>query len=156
AGPHALAGIRIEPPPSDPFAAGTMRAATAAAEPPLEPPGMRDVFHGFRVGPYASGSVVGINPSSGVFVRPTKTKPAARRRAATVLSRSARHRRSRRKRIPRWNGSPALGQLRSFSTIGTPRNGPYGSSGADAAAIAFSNNGWITAFRSPLTFSMRA
>ena len=30
--------MRIEPPPSLAWASGTMRAATAAAEPPLEPP----------------------------------------------------------------------------------------------------------------------
>jgi hypothetical protein len=36
--PQNDAGIRIEPPPSDPGAIGTMPDATAAAEPPLEPP----------------------------------------------------------------------------------------------------------------------
>ena len=34
------AGIRIEPPPSPPVARGTTPAATKAAEPPLEPPGV--------------------------------------------------------------------------------------------------------------------
>ena len=37
--PQQAAGIRIEPPPSLPCAIGTIPAATAAAEPPLEPPG---------------------------------------------------------------------------------------------------------------------
>ena len=37
--PHMLAGMRIEPPPSLACATGTMPLATAAAEPPLEPPG---------------------------------------------------------------------------------------------------------------------
>ena len=37
--PHTLAGIRIEPPPSLPWAAGARPDATAAAAPPLEPPG---------------------------------------------------------------------------------------------------------------------
>jgi hypothetical protein len=36
--PHSLAGIRIDPPPSVAWATGTSPAATAAAEPPLEPP----------------------------------------------------------------------------------------------------------------------
>src|SRR2546428_1194926 len=80
--PHSLAGTRIEPPPSFACAAGTMPEATAAADPPLEPPGERAVSHGFRVGPYASGSGVGAGPSSGVFVFPRKTKPAARERPA--------------------------------------------------------------------------
>ena len=39
--PQKLAGWRIEPPVSVPVAAGTRRAATAAAEPPDEPPGTR-------------------------------------------------------------------------------------------------------------------
>ena len=54
-----LAGMRIEPPPSPACASGTMPDATAAPEPPLEPPGLRSTSHGFRVGPYAVGSVVG-------------------------------------------------------------------------------------------------
>jgi hypothetical protein len=49
--PQALAGIRIEPPPSLAWAIGTMPAATAAAEPPLDPPVERFVSHGLRVGP---------------------------------------------------------------------------------------------------------
>src|SRR5206468_12340525 len=80
--PHSLAGMRIEPPPSFACAAGTSPAATDAAEPPLEPPVERLGSHGFLVGPYASGSVVGSVPISGVVVLPRSTKPAARRRAA--------------------------------------------------------------------------
>ena len=38
--PQHDAGTRIEPPPSLAWAAGTTRAATAAAAPPLEPPGI--------------------------------------------------------------------------------------------------------------------
>ena len=38
--PHAAAGTRIEPPESVPCAIGTMPEATAAAAPPLEPPGV--------------------------------------------------------------------------------------------------------------------
>jgi len=38
--PQWEAGIRIEPPPSVPWASGRMPAATAAAEPPLDPPGL--------------------------------------------------------------------------------------------------------------------
>ena len=36
--PHSLAGTRIEPPPSLACATGTIPAATAAADPPDEPP----------------------------------------------------------------------------------------------------------------------
>lgn len=49
--PQLEAGMRIEPPPSLPWAPGTMPAATAAPEPPDEPPGVREVSHGLRVGP---------------------------------------------------------------------------------------------------------
>ena len=70
----------MEPPPSLACAAGTMPAATAAAEPPLEPPALCAGFQGLRVAPYASGSVVGRSASSGVFVRPSETRPAARKR----------------------------------------------------------------------------
>ena len=49
--PQHDAGARIEPNPSEACAMGSMRAPTAAAAPPLEPPEMRVVSHGFFVGP---------------------------------------------------------------------------------------------------------
>jgi hypothetical protein len=49
--PQHAAGMRMEPPPSEAWAMGTIPAATAAAAPPLEPPGVRLVSHGLRVGP---------------------------------------------------------------------------------------------------------
>src|SRR3954464_14288043 len=49
--PHSDAGWRIEPPVSVPIAQGARPAATAAAEPPLEPPGTRSVSHGLPPGP---------------------------------------------------------------------------------------------------------
>ena len=39
--PQTAEGMRMEPPPSDPVARGTMPAASAAAAPPEEPPGPR-------------------------------------------------------------------------------------------------------------------
>ena len=74
--PQQLAGIRMEPPPSLPWAIGTMPDATAAAEPPEDPPLECSLSQGFGVGPKARGSVVMAVPSSGVFVRPRITKPA--------------------------------------------------------------------------------
>ena len=41
----------MEPPPSPPVARGTTPAATNAAEPPLEPPGVRETSQGLRVMP---------------------------------------------------------------------------------------------------------
>ncbi len=49
--PQQLAGMRTEPPPSDDVASGTSPAASAAALPPLDPPGDRCGFHGLRVAP---------------------------------------------------------------------------------------------------------
>ena len=48
--PQQEAGIRTEPPPSEPCAIVTIPAATAAAEPPDEPPEVTAKFHGFREG----------------------------------------------------------------------------------------------------------
>src|SRR5690606_19211789 len=80
------AGMRIEPPPSVACAIGSMPAATAAAEPPLDPPGVCSVFQGLRVGPKRCGSVTGIRPNSDEFVFPSTTRPAARQRRTSSLS----------------------------------------------------------------------
>src|SRR6266511_2020335 len=76
--PHSLAGIRIDPPPSLACATGTMPLATAAADPPDDPPVEWSGFHGLRAGGKLFASVVTVVPNSGTFVRPRGTKPAAR------------------------------------------------------------------------------
>jgi hypothetical protein len=48
--PQTLAGMRMDPPPSLPCAAGASPAATAAAAPPLDPPAERERSHGVRAG----------------------------------------------------------------------------------------------------------
>src|SRR5580658_10082699 len=48
--PQTLLGMRMEPPPSLPWAAGARPAATAAAAPPLDPPADRVRSHGVRAG----------------------------------------------------------------------------------------------------------
>src|SRR3954468_18405375 len=55
--PQQLAGIRMDPPPSEPWATGSSPAATAAAAPPLEPPAIRSRSHGVRAAGALSGSV---------------------------------------------------------------------------------------------------
>ena len=82
--PHCDAGIRIEPPVSDPIAPITAPAATAAPEPPLEPPGLRSRSHGFR-----TGGVYTPHASTCVAVLPTSTAPAVRSRATAAASRLA-------------------------------------------------------------------
>ncbi len=76
--PHKAVGMRMEPPVSVATAAGTSPAATAAADPPLDPPGTKSRLHGLRV-PVPSGCwVVMPQPNSWDLVRPTMTAPARR------------------------------------------------------------------------------
>ena len=83
--------MRMEPPPSLPCATATMPDATAAAEPPLEPPAERPRLHGLRVGPWLrTASVVGAMQSSGTLVRANAINPAWSKRAVSVASRAKR------------------------------------------------------------------
>src|SRR5437016_7020480 len=79
--PQYDAGRTVEPPVWLPSASGTMPAATAAAEPLEDPPGVRAGLWGFRVLP-------GARPANSVVtVLPITTAPAARSIATTVASR---------------------------------------------------------------------
>jgi len=49
--PQKAAGIRIEPPVSEPTAQSHMPVATATADPPEEPPATRSGSRGLRTGP---------------------------------------------------------------------------------------------------------
>src|SRR6267378_2147986 len=49
--PQNAAGVRSEPPVSEPWAIGPMPVASATAAPPLEPPQVSAGFHGLRVAP---------------------------------------------------------------------------------------------------------
>ncbi len=64
----------------------TTPAATAAAEPPDDPPGTRAGSCGFRAGPKALCSVDEPIANSSMLVLATTTAPAARRRATAVAS----------------------------------------------------------------------
>src|SRR3954463_13231984 len=55
--PLTLDGMRIEPPPSLPGAAGTNPLATAVPAPPLDPPADLVRSHGVRAGSWPCGSV---------------------------------------------------------------------------------------------------
>src|SRR5439155_3730350 len=80
------AGCRIEPPVSEPRASDAKPAATAAALPPLEPPGTRSGQCGLRVGPNAECSVDEPMANSSRLVLPMATAPASRSRRTTVAS----------------------------------------------------------------------
>src|SRR3954453_14032258 len=84
--PHNAAGCRTEPPVSEPSAIGAKPAATAAAEPPDDPPGTFAVSCGLCVTPNPEFSVDEPIANSSRFVLPTMTAPASRSRVITVAS----------------------------------------------------------------------
>ncbi len=92
--------MRIDPPPSLAWATGTISAATAAAEPPDDPPVEWSRFQGLRDGPCASGSVVIVLPHSGVLARPMAMNPASRSLRYTAESYVARWSMRCRARVP--------------------------------------------------------
>ena len=100
--PQHDAGMRREPPMSLPWAIGTRPAATAAAEPPLDPPGDRSRAQGLWAGPKARGSVVGDIVSSGTLVRPSCTSPAFRKRRVRPVSAGDTSGWSRSRAVPCW------------------------------------------------------
>src|SRR5580704_5216416 len=75
--PHNAAGWRMDPPVSVPSEAMHSSAATAAAEPPDEPPGIRVMSHGLCVGPNAEFSVELPIANSSMLHRPKTIAPAA-------------------------------------------------------------------------------
>src|SRR5215212_1643144 len=107
----------MEPPVSVPMAQGARPPATAAAEPPDEPPGTRPGSHGFRVGRKPEFSVDEPIANSSMLVLPSSTVPAALSRAATVASYGGRQ--PSRIREPLVVGTPSV-VTRSLSAIGTP------------------------------------
>ena len=130
-----------------------MPAATAAPEPPDEPPGVCPVCQGFRAAPHSSGSVTPFAPNSGVFVLPNTTSPASRKRwvtsACSVATSAARARQ------PLDVGKPAYSCPRSFTRKGTPANGPA-RSGSAARASAGSVSWATTALIAGLTAAVRS
>ena len=74
--PVKLAGWRMEPPVSVPVAAGSRRAATAAADPPDEPPGTRAKFQGLWAAPKAEFSLPEPMANSSQFSLPRLMAPA--------------------------------------------------------------------------------
>src|SRR5207253_5276748 len=118
--PTRAAGWRIDPPVSVPSAPGTKRAATAAADPPEEPPGVRSRSHGLRVGPYALFSVDEPIANSSMFSFPTSTAPASRSLRTTVASYGGTY--PCRMRDPAVVSTPSW-QKMSLSARGTPSMG---------------------------------
>src|SRR5579872_999831 len=84
--PHQLAGIRTEPPVSEPVPARHMPAAIATAVPPDDPPPERVVSSGFRRSPNQGLRPDGSVANSGKLAFPTTTAPAERKAPATAES----------------------------------------------------------------------
>ena len=82
--PQREAGCRIEPPVSVPIAHGAEPAATAAADPPLEPPGTRVSSHGFFTGPNPEFSFEDPMANSSMLVLPSTLAPAPSKRSTAV------------------------------------------------------------------------
>src|SRR5439155_26154069 len=86
--PQKVAGFRIEPDVSPPVATVTRPAASAAADPLLDPPGVRDRFHGFFASGNAPPSPALPNENSGNFILPSSSHPAAFNSATIVATKS--------------------------------------------------------------------
>src|SRR6056300_377154 len=119
--PQASAGIRMDPPPSEPGAKGTKPAATAAAAPPLEPPADRVRSWGLRVSPVARDSVDADIPNSDVAVLPTLMAPTWSSHSA-IGSEAVATGRPFDVRDPYPVGIPARA-TRSLSALGIPVKG---------------------------------
>src|SRR5271170_6093901 len=84
--PQYAPGRLIEPPMSVPRDTTDKPASTAAADPPLDPPGTRSGATGFRTGPYAEFSFELPMANSSQLVLPRMTAPALSRRSMAVAS----------------------------------------------------------------------
>src|SRR5215217_7667400 len=99
------------------MAHGASPPATAAEEPPDEPPGIRSWFQGLRVTRYAEFSVEEPIANSSMLVLPRSTVPAVLSRAATVASYGGRQ--PSRIFDPLVVGTPSV-TTTSFSATGMP------------------------------------
>src|SRR5919197_5093348 len=84
--PQKAEGTRIEPPVSLPSASGASPAASATADPPLDPPEIRFGDQGFRGVPMRGLTDVMPQANSCVEVLPTRIPPASRVRRTAAAS----------------------------------------------------------------------
>ena len=156
--PLQAAGMRVDPPPSVAIASGTSPAATATAEPPLDPPAARSARQALRVRPNRGAWVRHCWPNSGVVVLPTMMAPACFSRATATASVSGTW--SLKISEPQVVRMPAVG-TRSLTATGMPCNGPSVSpritaaSAARACVLAASAATVMKAFRTGWLRSMR-
>ena len=157
--PQKAAGIRTDPAPSLPIAAGPRPAATAAAAPPLEPPAVRSSRHGLRAGPLTLLPESPFQPNSLVVVLPRSGAPASRSRSEVGVSNSGTQ--SASSSDPIVVRTPRV-TIMSLIEIGTPQSAPPGPpapprsarSAATAACRASSAVTVTKAVRSPFSRSI--
>jgi hypothetical protein len=157
--PQNDAGLRSEPPMSEPSASGTIPARTAHAAPPLDPPAERAGSIGLRVVPKTVLKVCDPAANSGTLVLPMVTAPAARIRSTTRSSVSGTC--SANSGEPYVVRQPATSWV-SLNANGRPCSGPsaspraVASSAADAAARARSSSRDTMALSCGLRSAIRA
>jgi len=135
--PHSAAGIRTLPPMSVPSANGTQPEATAAPDPPDDPPGVREISQGLRVMPHSGESVNPEVANSGVFVLPTIMAPAVSSRSTSTGFQSGTQFCSSFE--PRVVSLPLVG-VKSLIAMGMPSSGrALPAANAFSATLAFSN-----------------
>ncbi|GGU94131.1 hypothetical protein GCM10010498_61850 [Streptomyces cavourensis] len=105
---------------SDPMDSAPNPHASAAADPPEEPPGVRPWFQGLLVVPYTSLKLCTSCSPSGTLVLPSTTAPAALSRATCTASSAGTW--SRCSGIPQVVGSPAM-SYDSLTVTGMPSSG---------------------------------
>ena len=118
---------------SVPMASGTWKAATAAADPPLLPPGTRPRSQGLPVGPNAECSVDEPIANSSMLVLPGTTAPAASSRSAMCASYGPT--KPSRIRLPAVDGWPRV-TTRSLSATGIPSSGGSARTASGPAFLA--------------------
>src|SRR5262249_45351105 len=110
-----------DPPPSVTSASGATPAATDAAPPALDPPGVFERSHGFLVTPVSGLSPTALVANSGVVVLPRMQAPAALTLSTAPASEGGTF--PFIVRDPKVVGIPATFRL-SFTVIGTPHRAP--------------------------------
>jgi hypothetical protein len=149
--PQNDAGTRSEPARSDPIASSTIPAATAAAEPPELPPGVRWGSYGLLVRPWTLLKVCMSRQPAGTLVLPMISAPARRKRAMSGASAGAGS-------LPWRPGSPHTVGMPATSIESLTRMGRLASKGlpgptsTPAAVLLLGGSmACTTAFRSPFT-----
>jgi hypothetical protein len=157
--PHKAAGMRSEPPVSDPVHKGSMPVASAAADPPDDPPAFRLGSKGLPVAPQTGLRVLAPAPMSGTLVLAVTIAPARAGAQPGCCRRAARD--CAGAMLPLVESRPSV-SCRSLTPSGRPCSGRQGLAahhlalGLPALARARSKSVAAIALTAGLIASMRA